>query len=378
VNQIVSPFERKSERLSQAATEEDRAAAAPVRLLVAIPCLNEAATIGTVIGQIPQQIPGVDTVDVLVIDDGSSDDSAALAEAAGARVVRHALNLGVGAAFRTGSERALLDAYDLLVWMDADGQFDPADIPTLIAPVLAGQAEMATGSRFVDPALTPDMPPLKRYGNHLMSALVSGLVGRRFHDVSCGFRAYSLEALLRLNLQGAFTYTQETFLDLCGKGLPIVEVPLQVRYFADRKSRVAGNLVAYGIRTLNIILAWYQEHRPFKFFGLLSTVLILGGSIPVGLLLDQDIGGDPTSALVWAGVAGGVSLVVGAALMVTAFVSRMFSRLAANQDRLTYLTRREMVTLVRARQGEASASSPEAGRSDTARSDGGRSEAANR
>lgn len=320
------------------------------RLLVVIPCLNEAATLADVIGRIPPAVPGVARVDVLVIDDGSTDDSAAIASHAGARVLRHSRNRGVGAAFASGSERALLDAHDLMVWMDGDNQFDPADIPALIAPVLAGDAAMATASRFVDPALVPaDMPPLKLWGNHMMAWLISRLAGQRFHDVSCGFRAYSQEALLRLNLQGAFTYTQETFLDLCGKGLAIVEVPVRVRYFPGRRSRVAGNLVVYGLGTLNIILSWYQEHRPIRFFGSLAALLIGGGAIPLGLLLDQDIGGTPDSGLVWAGVGGGVCLVIGAALMVTAFVSRTLSRLAAGQDRLLYLAKRDLLRQVRAR-----------------------------
>src|SRR5262249_50912727 len=144
---------------------------------------------------------------------------------------------------------------DLIVSIDADGQFDPADIPRLIAPVVAGRAEFTTASRFKDPALTPRMSWTRLWGNRLMSGLVSHLTGRKFHDVSCGMRRYERSAALQLYPLARFTYTQEVFLTLAFRGVRIVEVPSRVRGAREfGKSRVAGNLWRYAFRTLAIIV----------------------------------------------------------------------------------------------------------------------------
>ena len=184
------------------------------RLLVIIPALDESATIQRVIAGIPRHIEGISDIQVLVVDDGSNDNTAELARDAGAFVVSHSTNLGVGAAIQTGLGEAVRSGVDIAVNVDGDGQFDPQDIEKLVRPILDGRAEFVTASRFKDPALAPKMPWLKRRGNGWMSSLVSFLSRRKCHDVSCGFRAYSREVCLRLALQGRFTYTQETFLVL--------------------------------------------------------------------------------------------------------------------------------------------------------------------
>ena len=185
-----------------------------VRLHVVLPALNEEETIGEVITAVPRELPGVDLVEVVVVNDGSKDRTAERALQAGARVVNHPTSHGVGAAFQTALNDCLERGADLIVSVDADGQFDPADIPLLIEPILAGEAEFATASRFKDPSLTPQMPRLKLWGNRMMSRLISRLTGQTFFDVSCGFRCYSRRAALNLHLMGRFTYTQEVFMNL--------------------------------------------------------------------------------------------------------------------------------------------------------------------
>ncbi len=195
-----------------------------MHLCIIIPALNEEASIGDVIQRI-QEVPfpaKVTAKTVIVVDDGSRDATGEISRGLGAMVVRHEQNRGVGRAFQSGLKAALAAGADLVVNIDADGQFNPADIPALLAPLLAGEADFVTASRFKDPALEPEMPPVKRWGNRQMSRLVSGIIRHRFHDVSCGFRAYSRETALRLNLWGAFTYTQESFLDLAAKGMRMV------------------------------------------------------------------------------------------------------------------------------------------------------------
>ena len=131
-----------------------------MRVLVAIPALNEQASITKVIAAVPRQLDGVDSISVLVIDDGSTDETAKYAIAAGAQVLRHRQNLGLGRAFQTAVRQALALRVDVLVTMDADGQFDPGDIPRLIGPILEGLADVTTASRFADPALIPSMPAI--------------------------------------------------------------------------------------------------------------------------------------------------------------------------------------------------------------------------
>src|SRR5262249_1152829 len=162
---------------------------------------------------------------------------------------------GVGGAFHSALSYGLDQGADLIVTVDADGQFDPADIPTLIAPVVAGQAEFATASRFKDPALTPPMPWSRLWGNRLMSRFISHLTRQKCHDVSCGMRCYQRRAALQLYLLAPFTYTQEVFLNLAFRGVRIVEVPIRVRGQREfGRSRVAGSLWRYAFRTLAIII----------------------------------------------------------------------------------------------------------------------------
>jgi len=249
------------------------------KLVVILPALDEEKTIGQVIAGIPGRIPGIATIETVVVDDGSTDATAALAQQAGARVVSHGHRRGVGAAFATGIDAALRLGADYIVNMDSDGQFNPADIPALLAPLLDGRAEFATCTRFARKDLEPEMPWVKKWGNRMMCRIINWIIwGARFTDVSCGFRAYTRETALRLNLFGQFTYTQETFIDLAAKRVPMVEVPLRVRGVREHgKSRVASNLWRYGTNALLIILRSMRDIRPLKFFGLIAAGLLALG-----------------------------------------------------------------------------------------------------
>jgi glycosyltransferase involved in cell wall biosynthesis len=261
------------------------AARAPVRLLVTLPALDEERTVGDVVRGVPREIAGVDRIDVLVVDDGSIDATGERAREAGAQVIRHPISRGVGAAFHSGLSHGIESGADLIVNIDADGQFDPADIPKLVAPVLEGRADFASASRFADPALTPEMPAIKRWGNRMMSRLISRLAGQTFHDVSCGMRCYSRSAALQLHLLGRFTYTQEVFLNLAFKQLRIAEVPLRVRGEREfGESRVAGNLWRYALRSAQIIFRCYRDYRPLRFFGGVAA-LFAAPAFALGLFL---------------------------------------------------------------------------------------------
>jgi glycosyltransferase involved in cell wall biosynthesis len=243
-------------------------------LLVALPALNEAASLGAVVKEIPRKFGNVDRVEIVVIDDGSSDETEAIARSSGAEVIRHERTRGLGAAFHTALRCARERGVDLLVTIDADGQFDPALIPELVAPVMAGEADFSTASRFKDPSLTPEMPWINRWGNYRMSQLVSRITGHHFYDVSCGMRCYSQHAMIHVNPIGTFTYTQEVFLNLAFKGLRIAEVPIPVRgRRAHGNSRMAHSVWRYAIRAARIIVTAYRDYKPFAFFGRLALLL---------------------------------------------------------------------------------------------------------
>ena len=252
----------------------DERAAQGLHLLVAMPALNEEATIVRVINAIPQDIEGIAKVNVLVVNDGSTDRTAELSREAGADVVTHEESRGVGAAFHSALAYAIDKHVDLLVTIDSDGQFNPADIPKIALPVIEGKADFVTASRFKDPALVPEMPAIKKWGNRQMSRLVSRLTGLNFADVSCGMRCYGRRALVNLNPLGTFTYTQEVFLNLAFKKMRIAEVPVKVRGVREvGKSRVASNLWNYAINTSKIIFRAYRDFHPLRFFGGLALLL---------------------------------------------------------------------------------------------------------
>ncbi|MEL7626167.1 MAG: glycosyltransferase family 2 protein [Anaerolineaceae bacterium] len=311
-----------------------------MKLVILIPALNEAESIASVIKAMPNEIEGVDQVSVLVVDDGSKDDTAALAKEAGATVVSHPYNQGVGKAFNTGLATALEMGADIMVNIDADGQFDPADIPLLIKPIIDGKADFVSGDRFrmADGRLIrPDyMSKIKFWGNQRMSDLIGFIAGKRYDDVSCGFRAYSKEALLRLNLTGKFTYTQESFLDLANKGLRIKTLPVDVKYFPERKSRVAGSIMKYTFQTAKIIFRAYRDYSPLKFFGYLGLVpFLISLALGIFVIIHYLVTG-AFSPYIFVAFAAVYLFTLGILVWVIGILADMFVRIRLNQEQLLY------------------------------------------
>lgn len=308
-----------------------------LKLVVLIPCLDEEATVARVVAAVPRSLPGVREVEVIVLDDGSTDGTAERARAAGATVVSHGSNLGLGVTFREGVGRALDRGADLVVNIDGDGQFDPADIAQVVAPVVAGDADMATASRFARTELVPRMPAVKRWGNRRVASLVSRITGRRFHDVSCGFRAFSREALLRMNLFGSFTYTQETFIDLLVKGLRVVEVPVPVRGTREfGRSRMASNIPRYAWRSLQIMFRAVVSFRPFPVFALLATGFFVPGAGLLTFLVAHYLSTGAFSPHIWAGFVGGSLCFVGVMTVILGVIADMMMRMRLNQEQILY------------------------------------------
>ena len=247
-----------------------------MKIIVAVPAYNEEHTIREVLKRMPNLTgKGIELVPV-VIDDGSTDKTAQFAREAGAVVITHGTNQGVGKSFQDGLAFALENDADIMVNIDADLQYNPADISKLIQPILDGKADFVSADRFTTDtgkAPKPDhMPAIKYWGNKRMNRLVNGLAGTHLGDVSSGFRAISREAILNLNLSGNYTYTHETIIDLAYKQLRLVSVPIPVKYFPDRKSKVAGNLFGYTSRALRIIIKSFKDYKPFYFFSLMAAL----------------------------------------------------------------------------------------------------------
>jgi len=306
------------------------------KLIVLIPVFNEASTIGSVISKTMKYAQTI-----LVIDDGSTDDSAVIAKYLNAIVVSHPKRRGVGAAFSTGIEKALSLGADIVVTIDADGQFDPDEIPKLIEPIIEGRADFVTGSRFKDGAEIPGMTWTKIMGNQFFIKLTNLLTGMKFTDTQCGFRAYSREALLRLTIFGHFTYTQEVFLDLISKNMRVVEVPVKVYPRRSGKSRVVRNPILYGLRALKIILQTERDHHPLRFFTAISLCFIVPSITMFSFVFAHWLLSGKTSPFTSLLSISGTLFLVGIIFIVLALIADMQGRQRKIQEEILYLLRRQ-------------------------------------
>jgi len=306
------------------------------KIVVVMPAYNEEASIGEVLSGIPSYVD-----EVVVVDDGSRDRTAAIAIGAGATVISHRKNKGLGMALQSGIGKALESGADIMVNIDADGQFDPRDMTQLIAPIAEGRFDFVTASRFKDKTLQPDIPRIKLWGNRFVSRLVSWIIGQRFSDVSCGYRAYSRDILLKLNLFGYFTYTQETFIDLAFKNAVIGEIPLKIRGTRQHgKSKMASNLFRYGYNSFKIMFRAFRDYRPLRLF-LLASVCVLSLGVASGaFLLVHYLSTGYFSPHKWAGFVSGFFLILSLLFFIVGIILDMFVRMRKNQEEMLYLLRK--------------------------------------
>jgi glycosyltransferase involved in cell wall biosynthesis len=315
--------------------------AGPKRLLIIMPALNEEALIGGVIRAIPKEIAGIDSIETLVIDDGSTDNTVKVAKEAGASVVSLHANMGLGIAMQRGIDEAVRRGVDYAVNIDSDGQFNPADIPRLLAPLTTGQADFVSASRFKDKSKIPKMPAVKRFGNWGMSKIVSWICGQSFADVSCGFRAYTRETMLQLVLTGDFTYTQESFILLAQRNLRILEVPLAIRGVRETgKSRIASNLFRYAYRTLGIIYSCVRDFTPQTVFNAVTFGVFVGATAMAGFFFWHRFTSGQFSPHIWAGFLA--AFLYGVAFMTfwLGQVALMIARQRRLQERQLYIVRK--------------------------------------
>jgi glycosyltransferase involved in cell wall biosynthesis len=309
------------------------------KLIIYMPALNEEADIQRVVAGLPHAIDGIGVIQFLVVDDGSVDNTAELARASGAQVVSHGKNRGVGAAFHSAVQFALENDADILVGIDADGQFDQAEIPALIQPILENRADMVVGNRFTT-GMPAEMSRIKYWGNQKVAQMISTITRQTFQDVSCGFRAYNRESLMRLNIFGEFTYTHETILSLMYQGLRVLEHPITVRYYPDRKSRVAGSISHYAIQTSKIVLRVLLDYRPIRVFGSFGSLcMLIGIGFELFLMTHYVLTGTFTPYKS-TGFIGLGFIIFGLLVLLIALIADMLNRLRINQDKLLYELKR--------------------------------------
>ncbi|MBY0586487.1 glycosyltransferase family 2 protein [bacterium] len=254
------------------------------RLCVVLPAYNEALTVARVIRQIRDHVDFQGQIDIIVVDDGSTDNTSEVAAEASAIVIRHRRNEGLGVAIATGLEGALQIGADIIVTMDSDGQFKGEHVTEIIAPILDDQAEMVIGSRYLRADYIPEETPfIKKLMSDSLCWLVSQVVwGKKLTDVTCGFRAYTRSAAIRLNFLTRFTYTVESVIDAASKGIVIAEVPVRCRGVREHgTSRITTRFLRYVREIFLIILRRMRDSRPMMFFLVISLAFILIGTLSV-------------------------------------------------------------------------------------------------
>jgi glycosyltransferase involved in cell wall biosynthesis len=281
----------------------------PMKLIIQIPCLNEEATLPETIAALPRQIEGIDQVELLVIDDGSTDRTVEVARECGVEhIVRLTNNRGLAAAFQAGLDACLKLGADVIVNTDADNQYSGADVPKLVAPILAGEADMVVGDRRV--ATIEHFSGAKKALQRVGSWVVRRLSDTAIADTTSGFRAYNREAALSLVVTDNFTYTLESLIQ-AGKMLVAVEGVEIATNPQTRESRLFDSTGAYVRRNSLSILRIYARYEPLRVFAsasLVVGVLALGAWMP--FLIDWIFNGDSSGHI--------QSLILGAVLFIAA------------------------------------------------------------
>lgn len=242
-----------------------------MKLIIQIPCFNEAETLAVTLAALPREVPGFDTVEWLIIDDGSSDDTVAVALANGVdHVVRHTRNQGLARGFMTGLDACLQLGADVIVNTDADNQYNADDIPALTLPILEHRAEIVIGARPIEKI--EHFSPIKKLLQKLGSWVVRVASKTDIPDAPSGFRAISRAAAQRLMVFNEYTYTLETIIQAGQKNMAITSVPIRVNEDL-RPSRLVKSIPSYIKRSIATIIRIFIVYKPLRFFGAIGSVL---------------------------------------------------------------------------------------------------------
>lgn len=246
-----------------------------MKLIIQIPCLNEAGTLPIALAALPRDVPGFDVVQWLIIDDGSTDDTVRVAQENGVdHIVRHTCNQGLARGFMSGLDACLRLGADVIVNTDADNQYNADDIPRLTAPILAGKADIVVGARPI--ATIEHFSPIKKLLQKLGSWVVRVASKTDIPDAPSGFRAMSRAAAQRLMVFNDYTYTLETIIQAGQKNMAITSVPIRVNEDL-RPSRLVKSIPSYVKRSIFTIVRIFVVYQPFMFFGTIGVVLFGAG-----------------------------------------------------------------------------------------------------
>lgn len=250
-----------------------------MKVIVQIPCYNEEATLAETLAEIPRRIPGVDQVEILIVDDGSTDRTVEVAREHGVdHVVRHRMNQGLASAFRTGLDACLRRGADVIVNTDADNQYSGADVPRLIAPILERRADVVVGDRQTD--RIEHFSWVKKKLQRVGSWVVRSLSRVEVPDAVSGFRALSRQAALKTNILTSFSYTIEMLVQAGKKRMSVVSVPVTVNP-RTRESRLYTSVLEFIQRSVVTLVRSYAMYQPLKVFVAIGAVLMLAGALPV-------------------------------------------------------------------------------------------------
>ena len=288
------------------------------KLIIQIPCFNEAEALPATLAALPRSIPGIDTIEVLIVDDGSSDGTADVARQNGvAHVIRHRSNRGLAAAFQSGLDAALASGADIIVNTDADGQYAGEDIAELVAPIVAGRADIVIGDRGV--GRNEHFHPVKRLLQRLGSSVVRRLSRTKVTDAVSGFRAMSRDAAQRITITTEFSYTTDMLIQGGRKRMAIASVPVRTNR-TERPSRLFRSIPQFIANTMITILRAYATYNPLRTFALIGLIISLAGAVPILRFLWYWVLGDGAGHI--------QSLVIGGALLILGTLVVIMSLLA--------------------------------------------------
>jgi glycosyltransferase involved in cell wall biosynthesis len=298
------------------------------KLVIQIPCYNEAGTLAITLAELPRNVPGFDRVEWLIVDDGSEDDTIRIALENGVdHVVRHTRNRGLAEAFMSGLNACLRHGADVIVNTDADNQYCAADIPKLTAPIVAGEADMVVGARPIQQI--SHFSPLKKFLQKLGSWIVRVTSKTDIADAPSGFRAISRAAAQRIVVFNEYTYTLETIIQAGQRNMLIRSVPIRVNPDL-RPSRLVKSLASYISRSILTIIRIFIIYRPFVFFGTIALALF-GAGVLIGLRFLFYFASGNGSGHIQSLILAGALLTIGFQTLLVAFLADL---LAANRKLL--------------------------------------------
>ena len=316
------------------------------KLVIQIPCWNESETLPHVLADLPLEFPGVDCVETLVIDDGSTDDTAAVARELGVtHIIHHSHNRGLARTFQTGLDTCLELGADIIVNTDGDNQYPGRFIPSLLSPILRKEADLVIGDR--QTWMIEHFSPIKKILQSWGSRVVRAASGTSVPDAPSGFRAYSREAALRLNVQTNYTYTLETIIQAGKKGLKIASIPIQVNP-QFRESRLVSSNWSYVKHQAATILRLYAFYEPLRTFIYLSSPFLATGAFLLGrfvyfyMLGNRGVGRYLQSLFI-----GGTSVVIGILIVILGVLADLSAANRMLTEEILYRLKKEKNGCVR-------------------------------